>query len=382
METREVLTKLLEVTEDQKDGIKYLQFFKSLEPWKFSVVYPTPDSMIESWDALYYQLRILYKLGLYPVVVLNASMPYYAKMFFRNRKSESNSSEIELPFQWIRKSNNILEKVQSAIQNKRIPVFLRKEDSQSIFKKLIDIIQLLDSNKLIVLNTRAGIRKKLDSTRFSIINLQTDYPRLKSESKIDNEDIELLDSISEIIQSVQNSRFTASVTSPVYLLKELFTVKGSGTLIRKGSILEKHINLNDLDQDKLIHLIENSFHKRLKRNFLSRNHFDSILMESDYKACALFIQWKDGVLLSKFAVGEIARGEGIGRDIWNLMKELYPKIIWRAKIQNSINSWYAKEADGHWKSKDWIFYWIGIEPIEVPLVIDFLGKLEEDLELI
>ncbi|NCN09149.1 MAG: acetylglutamate kinase [Leptospira sp.] len=380
METREILTKLLEVTEDQKDGLQYLEFFKSLEPWRFALVYPTPDSIIESWDALFYQLRILFKLGLYPVVLLHSSMPSYAKTFFQNLES-TNSDKLEVSFQWIRKQEDILNKIKDAIFKKRIPVILSKEKDEFIFTNIQDLISTLDSNKLIVLNQRSGIRKKKDSTRFSIINLQTDYPKLLSASLVDEEDLPLLKNISQTVQAVHNSRFTASVTSPVYLLKELFTVKGSGTLIRKGSILTKHSKLNSLDKDKLAFLIESSFRKSLKADFLEKNQFDSILLESEYKACALFIQWKDGVLLSKFAVDEIARGEGIGRDIWDMMKQLYPKIIWRAKSSNSINSWYAKEADGQWKNKDWHFYWIGIQPKEVAEVIEFLSNLEEDLKL-
>ncbi|MCZ8237494.1 MAG: acetylglutamate kinase [Leptospiraceae bacterium] len=381
METREILTKLLEVTEDQKDGLQYLEFFKSLEPWRFALVYPTPDSIIESWDALFYQLRILFKLGLYPVVLLHSSMPYYAKTFFQNFQSEE-SHKLEVPFQWIRKQEAILQKIQQAISKKRIPVILTKDKDDTIFSIIQELISTLDSNKLIVLNPRSGIRKKQDSTRFSIINLQTDYPKLISKSLVDEEDLPLLKNISKVVQFVQKSRFTASVTSPVYLLKELFTVKGSGTLIRRGSFLTKHINFQSLDKERLGSLIETSFRKSLKTSFLDKNQFDSILLEDDYKACALFIQWKDGVLLSKFAVDEIARGEGIGRDIWDMMKELYPKIIWRAKKSNSINSWYAKESDGHWKAKDWYYYWIGIKATEVVEVIEFLSSLEEDLEVI
>lgn len=85
-----------------------------------------------------------------------------------------------------------------------------------------------------------------------------------------------------------------------------------------------------------------------------------------------------GSLLSKFAVDEIARGEGIGREIWDKMKLTYSTIIWRANPKNPINKWYMKESEGMVKLTKWNVYWIGLPTAQIPAVCEFVSHLPVD----
>lgn len=125
--------------------------------------------------------------------------------------------------------------------------------------------------------------------------------------------------------------------------------------------------------------MEEAFGRSLKEGFWNKN-FAGILLESAYKGCAILQNTPWGTFLSKFAVNEIARGEGVGRDIWDAMLSKYPKIFWRARSENTISKWYTKECNGMQKEGVWIYFWIGLEDKAIPEVCSFLRNLPVDLE--
>lgn len=376
METKNLITKILEITEDSPDGWKYLQFFRSQPREKFALIYPNPETFLESWNLLFHDLKVLYELDLYPILVLNSSLPGYIRTFLR---SEWEKEIPALPIRLIRKPQDFLARIQSVIHENRIPVILEDEVSEErIFDRLSDLVELIRCNKLILLNQKAGIRRKTDAVRYSIINLSKDYGEIMDSGELDTQDCLLLSRIRAITQKLSHRRFTVSVTSPVSLLKELFTVKGSGTLVKRGSRILIHEGSFHLNQVRLQELIESSFQKKCKPGFIEAG-FHRVILEADYKACALFRETPRGILLSKFAVDEIARGEGVGREIWDKMKEIYPQVFWRARRKNSISNWYMKEADGMIRNGEWIYFWIGEAPEKIPAILDYLKNLEEDL---
>jgi hypothetical protein len=63
-----------------------------------------------------------------------------------------------------------------------------------------------------------------------------------------------------------------SITSPINLLSEIFTVKGAGTLFRKGSEIIAFHGLDKVDRDRLLQLLEKSF----ARNLHSQSFLESV----------------------------------------------------------------------------------------------------------
>ncbi|MCC5813502.1 MAG: acetylglutamate kinase [Leptospira sp.] len=378
MEARQLLTKVLEITEDSPDGWKYLQYFRSQPKERFAVVCPSPDSLMDSWNVLFHDLRVLWQLDLFPVVMIDISTLRYIKTFLK--AGLSLEGESSFPIRFIRRTDNMKSRIQEIISvHKKIPVIVSQQlHDLDIFLKnnISNLLEELNSNKLILLNQSAGIRDE-NSNRYSIINLSREYESLKNNKNSNSDDLELLGSIKHILDSNGNRRLNVSITSPSSLLKELFTIKGSGTLIKRGSKIQIFDDFHSLDRDKLQKLIENSFQRKCKPGFME-NNFYKVILESEYKACALFLQTESGVLLSKFAVDEIARGEGVGREIWDLMKQTFPSLFWRAKISNPISHWYMKEADGMIKTQGWIYFWMGESWQNVPKIIEYLSNLGED----
>jgi acetylglutamate kinase len=333
------------------------------------------------------------QLGLVPVIAIPSSSFTYIRTFLNtkisihgkavNSKTETGDGDrISEPLSvyLIRKTENIEEKITESVFQNRVPIVLIHERSVSPRMELESLVKSLRVSKLIYLTRRGGIWDKNENYRYSIINSEKDFSDLDSGDNFSSEDQALLRDAVTILKNRFSTehRFTISVTSPTGFLKELFTVKGSGTLVKRGSKILYFNSIRMTDQTRLKTLIENSFRKICKPEFLNQE-FTGILLESNYQACALLLSTENGILLSKFAVDEIARGEGIGREIWDEMKTRYSTIFWRAKSKNSINKWYVKESEGMQKMGDWFFYWIGLEPKKIPEIIQFLKDLPEDL---
>ena len=132
---------------------------------------------------------------------------------------------------------------------------------------------------------------------------------------------------------------TVAITSPLDLLRELFTVKGAGTLVRRGSRIARHDAWSDVDQPRLQALIEDAFGRRLVPGFAERPA-RKIYVAGDYRGAAVVADTSLAPYLSKFAVTTVARGEGVGRDLWQAVSADHPKLFWRSRADNPITSWY------------------------------------------
>jgi len=168
-----------------------------------------------------------------------------------------------------------------------------------------------------------------------------------------------------------------SITSPMNLLQEMFTVKGAGSVIRPGSVIKLHRDRDDLEMERLIELLESSFGKRLRtRRVLAKvSHF---YVERHYRGAALLEQQPAGLYLSKFAVGTEARGEGLAQELWDLACEIHPALFWRSRASNPINQWYERRADGRQLVGDWVVFWRGINVKDIPSVIRYCTRRKPD----
>ena len=161
---------------------------------------------------------------------------------------------------------------------------------------------------------------------------------------------------------------TVAVTSPLELLRELFTVRGAGTLIRRGAAVTRHDDYAAIDLDRLTTLIETSFGRRLDPAFW-RRPVERVYIAGDYRGAAIVTPTDEGPYLSKLAVDAPARGEGIGRDLWRALTRDVPTFYWRARGENPIASWYLEQCDGMARIDSWRVYWRGLDPARIPAAI-------------
>jgi len=380
MSKQELLHRFFEFTGNEKDSLVYLKTFREIQPESFALLYCNSLCFSETGESLLYDLKLLQQLELYPVVVLHQSVLEYIKVFYgKNINFDLELSQNSLDV-WVvgSNSNKCSDEIKDAIFNKKIPIVPITESEDEIFnilKIIKEIIKNINSKKIIYL-TPERLFQTENQHQISMINysnLELLDGVIESLSSFEKT---LISQIKDLLTESKSFLKSASVTTPISLFKELFTIKGNGTYFKLGSEIIK-TNLSDINKEKLKKLLEASFHRSIKNEFLD-SKIDSILLESDYRGAAILKETKYGTLLTKFAVDEIARGEGIGREIWDKMKSESEVIFWRANKLNPINKWYFKECDGMIKTDNWNIYWIGLQPKQIQLVVDYLSELPGD----
>ncbi len=164
----------------------------------------------------------------------------------------------------------------------------------------------------------------------------------------------------------------------IILLKELFTVKGAGTLLRIPSRI-LHLEKSQIHPElslKIKQIIEHSFQKKLKPYVLEK--ISDVYLDSEFQSLVLLEKYEFGYYLSKFAVSFEARGKGIALDLWNHLLSKNLPLFWRAKQKNSIWRWYQKISDGMLKKDLWYIFWKNIDINHLTKIIDFIYQREED----
>ena len=375
MNKKELLYRFFEITGNEKDSLIYLRTFRELNPLSFALIYCEPNCFSETGESLLFDLKLLQGLDLFPILMINESIPEYLNLFYGkilNTGEENNPQLLNLNFI---SYNDVryLEKIQDSINRKKIPFLLHTNlDKDELSKTAGEIIKSLSSKKFIYLSPDRMFKdengESVSLINFSILN--------NNKHSFNHNEYIFLENFKILLETYSESLKSISVTTPLSLFKELFTVKGSGTYFKLGSKINI-VRFTDIDKNKLKNLLEISFRKKIKEDFLS-SKLDNIILESNYRGAAILRNTEHGVLLSKFAVDEIARGEGIGREIWDRMKKEYSKIIWRANKFNPINKWYQKECDGMIKEKNWNVYWIGVTPNNIEKITDYLNNLPPD----
>lgn len=221
-----------------------------------------------------------------------------------------------------------------------------------------ELVRELKPYKIIFLTGSGGL---LDGNGNVIdsINLSTEYEALMAQPWLNGGMRVKIEQIKQLLDRLPLSS-SVSITRPDELAKELFTHKGSGTLVRRGERVGVHAGWDGLDRDRLRALIEAGFKRSLADDYFERTRPYRVYLSENYRA-ALILTREDGfTYLDKFAVADDAQGEGLGRAAWQVMRADNPHLFWRSRHHNPINPFYYSESDGCYKEPKWKVYWYGI----------------------
>ncbi|KAL8949063.1 MAG: hypothetical protein Q9222_004804 [Ikaeria aurantiellina] len=143
---------------------------------------------------------------------------------------------------------------------------------------------------------------------------------------------------------------------------------------RPPSSSNRSIDLSDprIDLPRLIHLIEDSFNRKLDvPHYLSRikDRIAGIIIAGEYEGGAL-LTWESPShnpsamvpYLDKFAVLKRSQGAGGVADIVfkAMVRDCFPGgVCWRSRGDNPVNKWYFERAKGTWKipQSNWTIFW-------------------------
>src|SRR3546814_2038371 len=131
-----------------------------------------------------------------------------------------------------------------------------------------------------------------------------------------------------------------------------------------SDVCSSDLRWDQLDRPRLRELIESACGRRLAGDYFERTPLLRAYVSEHYRT-AVILTDVDGVpYLDKFAVLDDAQGEGLGRAVWQVMREETPRLFWRSRHHNAVNVFYHAEADGCIRQERWRAFWYGLDGFE------------------
>jgi hypothetical protein len=388
-----VLT-FLESVGRRSEAELYLKLFRKLPKESFAIIAPGGPVVRHALGSLIEQLRFLSDLDLFAPVVLGLFNPEAAAAGSERLVKRLPSVGLDAcPHEM--SEPGLAQRLREELRSERLPiVHFRSQEGVGYRERLLSLAALareLDTRKVVLLRRRGGLVAKnvgplelapghalptVDG-RISVINLRTDRVQLMTGRHLGKREAELVEAAHALIQAKASDPLLVSITSPLSLLKELFTVKGAGTLIKPGTAVERRDSYAETDVAKLTALLEASFGRALEPSFFSRPPL-SVYFESNYRGAAILFDEAPAPYLSKFAVEPEAQGEGIGNDLWQAILRDFPRLFWRGRPDNPINSWYQTVCDGMLRLRGWNVFWRGVDPSDIAALVARVEALPPD----
>jgi acetylglutamate kinase len=379
----DVVLTFLESLGRRSEAELYLKLFRKLPKESFAIIAPGAPVLRYGLGSVVEQLRFLADLDLVAPVLLGLFDPESGAASSERLVKrlpavglEASPHAADEPDVWLR--------VREELIAGRVPVLhFSPGEGMGLRERLTEVAELcgaLGTRKFVLLRRRGGLGKRseklpeagdrgqnvaADNGKLSVINLHTAQAFNKILPK---RDFELLETARQLIDQVEPLPLLVSVTSPLNLLKELFTVKGAGTLIKRGAQVQRFHSYADLDVERLKSLLQSSFQKPLESGFFDKPPV-AVYLDAEYRGAAILTTGSHVPYLSKFAVLPEAQGEGIGNDLWFAMSRDFPSVYWRTRPENSIGAWYATVCDGMVRRKQWHVFWRGLDPSRIPEII-------------
>ncbi|MCG3174619.1 MAG: Acetylglutamate kinase [Myxococcota bacterium] len=416
MNEQDIIVRLLSAAGGRKEVEQYLKHYSAVDSQKFAIIKVGGQIIDSSLDSLASSLTFLSRVGLHPIVIHGAGpqldraveeagipagkidglrvttpevLTIARQVFERTNLKLADALErmgtrarpvlggvfacerlADARLGLVGEVRGVrLEAVEAAIRANLMPVIApvgETADGQ-ILNINADVAArelalAVKPHKVIYLTETGGLLDE-QKNQISVINLREEYEDLMAQPWVHSGMRLKLREIKALLDNMPGHA-SVSIAHPDNLAKELFTHKGSGTLVRLGERVDCLKSFDQLDRERLAHLLETCFGRELTPGYFeSKNPYRIYLAES-YRATAIVTMERDIPYLDKFAVTTEAQGIGIGGSIWNRMKRENPRLFWRARVKNPINPWYFEQAEGSWKNREWVVFWYGVSSFQ------------------
>lgn len=413
---RTTIVRLLSNMASAKEIQQYLKRFSQLDAARFAVVKVGGAVLRDELEALVSSLSFLQQVGLTPIVVHGAGPQLDAEMQAAGieKRTLDNLRVTDAPVlsvvRRVMRQENLrlvealqaegvratsiqsgvfecafldadryglvgkvtrldLEGVHAAIKVGSIPVIasLGETSDGQIVNVNADwaaneLIKALQPYKIVFLTGTGGLLdgegRVIDS-----INLTTEYEHLVAQPWLNGGMRVKLDQIKDLLDALPPAS-SVSITRPQELAKELFTHKGSGTLVRRGERVLRAASWDELDLPRLRALVDSAFGRKLLPDYFDRTRLFRAYVSENYRAAVILTEEDGHAYLDKFAVLDEAQGEGLGRAVWQVMRDENPRLFWRSRRGNPVNAFYWGECDGCIKQPKWKVFWYGIRDLD------------------
>jgi acetylglutamate kinase len=437
-DTRSTIVRLLNNIGGRKEVEQYLKRFSSVDSTRFAVIKVGGAILRDDLDSLASSLDFLYRVGLYPIVIHGGGVQLNEALELEGIDSEridgmrvTSPEVLDVARRVFRGENLRLVEALESLGTRARPVtsgVFRAEfmdrDTYGMVGEVTDIdLELLRSSvrsgslpivsclgetaggqivninadvaahklalriepfKIIFLTGTGGLLDQYGRIIESV-NLAEDYDHLMGQDWVHSGMRLKLQQIKSMLDELPADS-SVSITTPDHLAKELFTHRGSGTLVRRGESILRFDEAADVDRGRIATLLESCFGRALTPGYWDEKEFFRFYVSSEYRATAVLTLEDQMPYLDKFGVTEKAQGEGLGGSTWLRMKEENPKLFWRSRVNNPINTWYFQEAQGSYQQDEWVVFWYGMESFEemkqcVDMALSMPATLEEPAPL-
>jgi acetylglutamate kinase len=415
-QTRQTIVRLLSSMGSAKEITQYLRRFSQLDAKRFAVVKVGGAVLRDDLDNLVSSLAFLQQVGLTPIVIHGAGPQLDAEMTAAGiqkqtidglritspealaivrrvsqaenlklvealQKTDSRATSIvggvfeasyldQDRYGLVGKVEKVsLASIEASLNAGSIPVVasLGETPSGQILNINADfaaneLVVALQPYKIVFLTGTGGLLDDVGNVIDSI-NLSTEFEHLMQQSWINGGMRVKIEQIKDLLDKLPLTS-SVSITKPAELAKELFTHKGSGTLVRRGEKVLRVSAWHELDLSRMRGLIESGFGRLLAADYFERTTLLRAYVSENYRAAVILLAAGTHVYLDKFAVLDDAQGEGLGRAVWQVMREETPRLFWRSRHGNVINHFYYAESDGCYKLPKFKAFWYGIEDFD------------------
>ena len=370
---RDLVIKSLSAIGAEREAKFYADLFSAQAPEKFALIVVDPRCLKNPLlEALISNIRIISDLKLTPVLLIGALDSDRTRIKFLSQRLSKELDSIGVrSFKLNTASYQLFPEIRKLTTKGQIPILEFTNADQAI--NLQGVIKELQPAKVIFLQPSGGFSVK--GNRIPFINVDNMDERV-SDANLSPGQIKFKNLVVELLNDPVNQSVYI-MASPLNLLRELFTTRGSGTLVRRGAPLLIVDNLAGLDQSRLAMSISESFGKTLNVDVFDRP-IQSAIIERDYRGGAIMTDNEGLPYLSKFWVSREARGEGIARDIWEAAIINHPEIFWRSRENNSFNDWYMKMCHGMQMVSGWRVFWRGLNTDDIPKAVRLATQAPED----
>jgi acetylglutamate synthase len=407
---RELIVKLLSNLGGRKEVEQYLKQFSRVEQKRFAVIKVGGRLLADDLEGLASSLNFRHQVGLMPVVVHGAGPQVTAELAAAGIDAadwaqRTSPRALEVVRRVFRQENlrliDMLEElgargrpivggaftaelddagarlvgvhadaIDSSIRAGCMPVLASLGETAG--GQIVDLgpdaaakalAALLQPYKIVLLRAEGGLRDEFGDL-ISTINLAEDYEPLLAEPWLAPAARHKLMMVNELLEQLPRTS-SVSITSPDLLARELFTHKGSGTLVRRGERIGLHDSLETVDRARLAALLTEAFGRPPVADYFERKKFWRIYLADSYRAAAVLTEEGPVAYLDKFAVTREAQGEGIGGSLWQKLARDVPRLYWRARVDNPINPWYFQRADGSFTRGHWTVFWTGVDEFDI-----------------
>ncbi len=350
----------------------YADLFAKEDPERFALVLLDPRVLKNPLlEALTSSLQILSNLGLAPILLIGALDEDRTAIRFQSQRL---ARDLETSGVKVAKLNTatygLVAELRRRCKSGIIPILEMTERRGPM--NLPKLVSDLRSAKIVSLQPSGGL--DLDGRRRRNLRLG-EVGALIAGGALSPGQQAFLRMVQRIELEANEGRRSYILASPLNLLPELFTAKGSGTLIRRGAEVRQLDKLPD--GPGLRTAISSAFGKSLRADYLKSDILTAFL-EAENRAGAIFTELAGLPYLSKFWVVPEAQGEGLARDVWDAVVEALPQFYWRSRQANPFNDWYLSVCDGMQQSGDWRVFWRGLDAPDLPAAIAAAARAKDD----